>query len=72
MTGAVPGVIGLTSVIRIPLPGSSNLAIEFAPRNCPGKSTLALFIQDVAGKKVLRLDYGYNMKTKTYDYHWNQ
>ena len=70
-TGAVPAG-GLPSAIRIPVPGSGNLAIELSPRNFAGKSTSALFIQDPAGKRVLRLDYGYNVKTKTVDYHWNQ
>lgn len=63
---------GVASVIRIPLPGHRDLAIEFFPRNFKGKSTSTLFIQDAAGKRVLRLDYGYNVKTKTIDYHWNQ
>lgn len=69
--GAVPAG-GLASIIRIPVPGPGNLAIELSPRNFLGKSTSALFIQDMAGKRVLRLDYGYNVKTKTIDYHWNQ
>jgi hypothetical protein len=70
-TGAVPAA-GLVSTIRIPVPGPGNLAIELTPRNFKGKSTSALFIQDKAGKRTLRLDYGYNAKTKTVDYHWNQ
>ncbi len=72
-TGAVPVVGGgVASVIRIPVPGHGNLAIELSPRNFKGKSTSTLFIQDPTGKRVLRLDYGYNIKTKTVDYHWNQ
>jgi hypothetical protein len=63
---------GLASVIRIPVPGTNNLAIELSPRNFKGVSTSTLFIQDPTGKKALRLDYGYNVKTKTIDYHWNQ
>src|SRR5258708_39217304 len=35
-------------------------------------STSTLFIQDALGKKNLRLDYGYNVKTQTVNYHWNQ
>ena len=39
----------------------------------PGTS--ALFIQDAIGKRVLRLDYGFNKTSTTetqIDYHWNQ
>lgn len=72
MSGSVPAAIGAPTVIRIPIPGSNRLAIEFWPRNYAGKSTSVLFFQDAAGKRVLRLDYGYNPKTKTVDYHWNQ
>lgn len=71
-TGAVPTSMGLASVVRIPLPGSRGLAIEFRPRNFKGKSTSTVFIQDKAGRRMLRLDYGYNVKSKTVDYHWNQ
>ncbi len=71
-TGAVLAGTGLASVVRIPLPGSRGLAIEFKPRNFTGNSTSTIFIQDKAGKRLLRLDYGYNAKTKTIDYHWNQ
>jgi hypothetical protein len=71
LSGAVPAG-GLASVIRIPLPGPGNLAIELSPRNFKGKSTSTLFIQDATGKRALRLDYGYNVKSKTVDYHWNQ
>ena len=70
-TGAVPAG-GIASIIRIPIPGTNNLAIELSPRNFKGKSTSTLFIQDGTGKKVLRLDYGFNVKTNTVDYHWNQ
>jgi hypothetical protein len=70
-TGAVPAG-GIGSVIRIPIPGTKDLAIELSPRNFNGKSTSTIFIQDALGKKVLRLDYGPNVKTKTIDYHWNQ
>lgn len=70
-TGAVPAG-GLASVIRIPIPGTNNLAIELSPRNFKGNSTSTVFIQDAVGKKVLRLDYGWNVKSQTVDYHWNQ
>jgi hypothetical protein len=35
-------------------------------------STSTLIFQDLAGKRQLRLDYGFNAVTKTVDYHWNQ
>lgn len=70
-SGAI-GSAGVASVIRIPLPGESQLAVEFWPRNFKGESTSVVFIQDIVGKKVLRLDYGYNKNTKMIDYHWNQ
>lgn len=38
----------------------------------PGGSTSTLFFQDTSGKRHLRLDYGYNIRTKTIDFHWNQ
>jgi hypothetical protein len=71
--GSAPVVgTGVASVARIRVPGT-NYFIEFSPRNFPAsKSTSALFIQDEAGKRVLRLDYGYNTKTGQFDYHWNQ
>jgi hypothetical protein len=31
-----------------------------------------VFLQDVTGKRHLRLDYGYNVKTGRVEYHWNQ
>ncbi|UFI04661.1 hypothetical protein [Roseibium aggregatum] len=71
-SGAVPVGLGIATVIRIPVPGTEGLAIEFFPRNYKGKTTSTLFIQDKVGKQHLRLDYGYNVKTKTIDYHWNQ
>lgn len=72
--GAIPVGLGLPSVVRIPIPGTNGLAIEFAPRGrVPATgSTSTLFFQDVSGKRHLRLDYGYNVKTKSINYHWNQ
>jgi hypothetical protein len=72
--GAIPAGLGLPSVVRIPIPGTNGLAIEFAPRGrVPATgSTSTLFFQDVSGKRHLRLDYGYNVKTKSINYHWNQ
>ena len=72
--GSIPAAIGLASVIRIPVPGTNGLAIELSPRGWTpqGGSTSRLFIQDVARKRNLRLDYGYNVKTQAVDFHWNQ
>lgn len=74
MQGGIPYAIGQASVVRIPVPGTKGLCIELRPRGWvpKGGSTSTLFIQDVAGKRHLRLDYGYNVKTGTIDYHWNQ
>lgn len=72
--GSVPLSLGIGSMIRIPVPGTNGLAIELTPRGWTphGGSTSRLFIQDVAGRRALRLDYGYNVKTKAVDFHWNQ
>ena len=72
--GAIPVALGLPSLVRIPIPGTSGLAIELSPRGwVPASgSTSTLFFQDVSGKRHLRLDYGYNVKTKSINYHWNQ
>jgi hypothetical protein len=76
LSGAVPFAAGpaVASVARIPVPGTNGLAVELSPRGFvpQGGSTSTVFIQDVTGKKHLRLDYGYNIKTQTIDYHWNQ
>ncbi len=73
-SGSIPYAIGQASIVRIPVPGTNGLAIEFSPRGWQpkGGSTSTLFIQNAAGKKNLRLDYGYNVKTKSINYHWNQ
>ena len=72
--GSLPFVGGLSSVVRIPVPGSKGLFVELKPRGfVPASgSTSTLFIQDSTGKKHLRLDYGYNKNTGQIDYHWNQ
>jgi hypothetical protein len=64
----------MASLIRIPVPGTNGLCIEFGGRGWSpkGGSTSTLFIQDALGKKHLRLDYGYNVKTGTINFHWNQ
>jgi hypothetical protein len=74
MSGGIPYAVGQASVIRIPIPGTSGLAIELSPRGWTPKtgSTSTLFFQDVTGRRHLRLDYGPNPRTKTIDYHWNQ
>ncbi|MEL6478409.1 MAG: hypothetical protein AAFR17_13865 [Pseudomonadota bacterium] len=41
-------------------------------RPAPGVSTSTLFLQSADGRRVLRLDYGYNVRTGVVDYHWNQ
>lgn len=74
MSGKVPYAIGQASVVRIPIPGTDGLCIELRPRGWvpPAGSTSTLFFQDAAGRRHLRLDYGYDPVTKTVDYHWNQ
>lgn len=65
---------GMASVVRIPVPGTNGLFVNLTPQGWTpkGGSTSTLFIQDVTGKRHLRLDYGYNVKTQAVDYHWNQ
>jgi hypothetical protein len=72
--GAIPVAIGAGSLLRIPIPGTNGLAIELSPRGWTpkGGSTSQVFIQDITGKRQLRLDYGYNKTTKAVDFHWNQ
>jgi hypothetical protein len=74
ISGQVPYAIGQSTVVRIPIPGTDGLCIEFRARGKvpAGGSTSTLFFQDGTGKRHLRLDYGYNVKSKAIDYHWNQ
>ena len=74
LSGGIPYAIGQASIVRIPVPGTNGLCIELRPRGRvpAGGSTSTLFFQDAAGGRHLRLDYGYNVKTRTIDYHWNQ
>lgn len=74
MSGGIPYAVGQPSIVRIPIPNTDGLAIEFKPRGYipTSGSTSTLFYQDITGKRHLRLDYGYNVKTKTVNYHWNQ
>ncbi len=73
-SGMIPYAVGQASVVRIPIPNTNGLCIEFKPRGWTpkGGSTSMLFFQDISGKKHLRLDYGFNKNTKTVNYHWNQ
>ena len=74
MSGGIPYAVGQASAVRIPIPGTSGLAIELSPRGWrpAAGSTSTLFFQDVTGRRHLRLDYGPNPRTRTIDYHWNQ
>ena len=74
LSGALPVGIGAAAVLRIPVPNTCGLAIELGPRGWVprGGSTSTLFIQGLDGKQHLRLDYGFNVKTQSIDYHWNQ
>lgn len=74
LSGGIPYSLGIASVVRIPIPGTDGLCIEFRPRGWVPRdgSTSTLFFQDATGKRHLRLDFGYNTKSKTIDYHWNQ
>lgn len=76
LSGSIPFAsgLGMSAVLRIPVPGTNGLAVELRPRGWTpaGGSTSTVFIQDVTGKRHLRLDYGYNTKSKTVDYHWNR
>ena len=74
MNGSIPVGVGLPSAVRIPVPLTNGLCIELSPRGYvpKGGSTSTLFFQDISGKRHLRLDYGYNVKSKTIDFHWNQ
>ncbi len=72
-SGSVPAAFGVLSVARIPVPGT-NLVVELNSRGWKG-STSTVFIWEKDGGRYarhLRLDYGYNERTKTVDYHWNR
>ena len=75
LSGTIPIAAGQPSVVRIPVPGTDRLAVELTPRGRipKGGSTSTLFIQDRAGRRQLRLDYGPNPRVgNAIDYHWNQ
>jgi hypothetical protein len=73
-SGIIPVSLGLPAIIRIPVPGAGGLAIELSPRGWlpKGGSTSSIFIQDITGKRHLRLDFGYNKNTSVVEWHWNQ
>lgn len=74
LSGEIPFAAGMGALVRIPIPGTNGLCIELGHRGWAPKtgSTSTVFIQDALGKRNLRLDYGYNVKTGTVNYHWNQ
>jgi hypothetical protein len=74
LSGSAPASLGAASVLRIPVPGTNGLALELNPRGWTpkGGSTSSLFIQDITGKRHLRLDFGFNKVTNAYEWHWNQ
>lgn len=74
MSGKLPLSLGLGSVMRIPVPKTQGLAIELTGRGWKpkGGSTSSLFIQDLTGKRHLRLDLGYNKNSQLVEWHWNQ
>lgn len=74
LSGAVPAGAGLPAVVRIPVPGTNGLAVELRPRGHVPKtgSTSTVFIQNLQGNRHLRLDYGFNKATQTFEWHWNQ
>lgn len=65
---------GTGALLRIPVPGTKGLAIELSPRGWQpkGGSTSSLFIQDLTGKRHLRLDFGFNKNSQLFEWHWNQ
>ena len=74
ISGSIPASAGAAAAVRIPVPGTNGLAIELTARGWrpPSGSTSSLFIQDITGKRHLRLDYGYNKASGLIEWHWNQ
>ena len=74
ISGLTPASLGAASVLRIPVPRTNGLGIELTPRGWTpkGGSTSSLFIQDLTGKRHLRLDFGYNKASGSVEWHWNQ
>jgi len=75
LSGSIPCAagFGVNAVTRIPVPGT-NLVVELSAHGYKGSTSTIFIWEQNAGKngKHLRLDYGYNTKTKTVDYHWNR
>lgn len=74
VSGSILVGAGLPSAVRIPVPNTGGLHIEFFPRGWTPKtgSTSTFFVQDAVGKRKLRIDFGFNKTTGKIDYHWNQ
>ena len=74
VSGSIAVGAGMPSVVRIPVPGTDGLHVELTPRGWipRGGSTSTLFIQDIGGRRQLRLDYGRNRSTGNVEFHWNQ
>lgn len=72
--GSIPMALGTPTIVRIPIPGTKGLAIEFKARGWTPKGgpTSTIFFQDTKGKRHLRLDHGPNKSHGGHDYHWNQ
>ena len=74
VSGRIPFVVGKTSVVRIPVAGTRTLCLELSPRgHVPARgSASTLFVRHAATQLQSRLDFAYNKRTRTIDYHWNQ
>ena len=75
--GEIPAALGIGAAIRIPIPATHGLAVEFRPRwptqwRPKGGTTSSIHFQDRTGRRHLRLDYGYNARSKSWEFHWNQ
>ena len=66
ISGAVPVAMGAGAVARIPVTGTRGLAIGLNPRGWKPRngSTSSLFVQDLTGKRHLRLDFGFNKNSQ--------
>jgi hypothetical protein len=74
ISGSIPASLGAASALRIPVSGTNGLAVELSAGGWTpkGGSTSSLFIQDITGRRHLRLDYGYNKASGLVEWHWNQ
>ena len=73
MSGMIPVGVGAGSVVRIPIPGTNGLALSLMSQDprWRQRSTSTVFLQDVTGKRYLRLDYGPLPGQAAVEYHWN-